>query len=220
MKKCILLLSGGLDSVTTLAFAKNEKYDITAISFKYGQKHEIELDLAKYNAEKFNVNHKIIDLTSAFLGFKSSLLGIGEVKKNSIETDEIPNTYVPARNIIFLSIASGLAESINAKEIFIGANTVDYSGYPDCRPEFIESFQKMINIGTVFANGDFKIQTPLISMKKSEIIKLGIYLGVDYSKTISCYEPVEKNPCKKCDACKIRSLGFKEAGIEDLSMQY
>ncbi|QED23739.1 7-cyano-7-deazaguanine synthase QueC [Candidatus Deianiraea vastatrix] len=211
MKKCVLLLSGGLDSVTTLALVNSQKYDVYAISFLYGQKHSIELEYAKHNAEVFKVKHKIFDMRSAFSDFNSSLLGVGEISKTGVIDDGIPNTYVPARNIIFLSIALGYAESINAKEIFIGANAIDYSGYPDCRPEFIESFQKMANIGTTFSNGELKIQTPLIAMKKSEIIKLGLSLGVDYSKTISCYSPENGKECGKCDSCIIRKKGFEEA---------
>lgn len=213
MKKCVLLLSGGLDSVTTLAYAKSIGYDVISISFCYGQKHSIEVEFAKYNAEKYNSNHKIINMTDVFSGFDSSLIGLKSVSKDydlNKNKKIIPKTYVPARNIIFLSIASGYAESLKINEIFIGANAVDYSGYPDCRPEFISSFENTINVGTSFARGNFRIRTPLINMKKSEIIKLGISLGVDYSKTISCYDPVNSTPCGKCDSCRIREEGFKD----------
>lgn len=206
MKKCVLLLSGGLDSVTTLAYISSLGYSVSAISFQYGQKHSIELEYAKYNAKKYNASHTIFNMQDIFVNFNSSLINNNTkgIKKNSF-----PTTYVPARNTIFLSVSLGFAESIDACEIFIGANIVDYSGYPDCRPEFIKAFESAANLGTSF-NGKFKIQAPLINMTKSEIIKLGKSLEVDYTNTISCYNPNSNgSECGICDSCKIRIEGFK-----------
>ncbi len=213
-KKCVLLLSGGLDSVTTLVFALSEGYEVVAISFEYGQKHAIELKLAAENAKKYGISHKIFNMREIFSGFNSALIAndTGGISHNAF-----PSTYVPARNTIFLSIASGFAESIGVSEIFIGANAIDYSGYPDCRPEFIKSFEKTINLGTSF-EGKFEIKTPLLDMTKAEIIQLGTRLSVDYSKTISCYDPIEEKPCGNCGSCKIRAEGFSAAGVIDPSI--
>ncbi len=222
MKKAIVLLSGGLDSTTVLAAAINKGFDIIALSFNYGQRHNYEIQCAREIASSYNViKHQIANIDLGAIG-GSALTDDIDVPKNrdTVEMDsEIPITYVPARNTIFLSYALALAEVENTFHIFIGVNALDYSGYPDCRPEYIESFQKMARLATksgVEETEQLIIHTPLIDLKKSEIIKLGIELGVDYSKTHSCYDPLAKDePCGKCDACILRIKGFLDAGISD-----
>lgn len=221
-------MSGGLDSTTTLAMAKSEGYEIYALSFDYGQRHNIELELAQMNAEKYAVNkHFLININLNEMG-GTALTGDIEVPKKSAEAG-IPITYVPARNTIFLSFALAWAETLGAEDIFIGVNAVDYSGYPDCRPEYIKAFQEMSNLATkasVERKVRFEIHTPLIKLTKAEIIKKGMELGVDYSLTWSCYDPEAEHriqnteqrlysPCMKCDSCLFRAKGFKEAGIKD-----
>ena len=222
MKKAIVLLSGGLDSTTVLAKVINKGFDIIALSFNYGQRHNYEIECAKEIASSYNViKHQIANIDLGAIG-GSALTDDIDVPKNrdTAEMDsEIPITYVPARNTIFLSYALGLAEVENTLHIFIGVNALDYSGYPDCRPEYIESFQKMGRLATksgVEKKEQLQIHTPLIDLKKSEIIKLGIELGVDYSRTHSCYDPLGKHePCGKCDACILRIKGFLDAGTFD-----
>ena len=222
MKKAIVLLSGGLDSTTVLAAAVKKEFDIIALSFNYGQRHNYEIQCAKEIASSYNViKHQVANIDLGAIG-GSALTDDIDVPKNrdAAEMDsEIPITYVPARNTIFLSYALALAEVENAFHIFIGVNALDYSGYPDCRPEYIESFQKMARLATksgVEETEQLIIHTPLIDLKKSEIIKLGIELGVDYSKTHSCYDPLGKDePCGKCDACILRIKGFLDAGTSD-----
>jgi 7-cyano-7-deazaguanine synthase len=221
MKKSIVLLSGGLDSATVLAIAKNSGYEIYALSFFYGQRHEIELESAKKIAEKFGVKeHKIAKIDLRIFG-GSALTDEISVPKLPQPTT-IPITYVPARNTIFLSYSLAYAEVVGAFDIFIGVNAVDYSGYPDCRPEFIKTFEDLANLATavgVEKKGSFKIHTPLISMSKKEIIEHGISLGVDYSMTHSCYDPIFKNgktyACGECDSCRLRAEGFRAAGVVD-----
>ena len=222
MKKAIVLLSGGLDSTTVLAAAINRGFDIIALSFNYGQRHNYEIQCAREISSSYNViKHQIANIDLGAIG-GSALTDDIDVPKNrdTVEMDsEIPITYVPARNTIFLSYALALAEVENTFHIFIGVNALDYSGYPDCRPEYIESFQKMARLATksgVEETEQLLIHTPLIDLKKSEIIKLGIELGVDYSKTHSCYDPLAKDePCGKCDACILRIKGFLDAGTSD-----
>jgi len=222
VKKAIVLLSGGLDSTTVLAAAINKGFDIIALSFNYGQRHNYEIQCAREIASSYNViKHQIANIDLGAIG-GSALTDDIDVPKNrdTVEMDsEIPITYVPARNTIFLSYALALAEVENTFHIFIGVNALDYSGYPDCRPEYIESFQKMARLATksgVEETEQLIIHTPLIDLKKSEIIKLGIELGVDYSKTHSCYDPLAKDePCGKCDACILRIKGFLDAGTSD-----
>ncbi len=224
MQKAIVLLSGGLDSTTVLAIAKNLGFEIYALSFSYGQRHEIELKSAKKVAEKFAVTqHKIAKIDLRIFG-NSALTDEIAVPKNRdvYEVKSIPITYVPARNTIFLSYALAYAEVVGAFDIFIGVNAVDYSGYPDCRPEFIKTFEKLANLATAagIKNQDgFKINAPLIAMNKKEIIQTGISLGVDYSQTHSCYDPISKNgeiySCGHCDSCKLRTDGFAAAQIKD-----
>ena len=240
MKKAITLFSGGLDSSTVLAIANQENYLNYALSFDYNQRHKVELEVASKfiakNDKKFNIiEHKVakIDLsifsTSALLNQSLEVLknrDISEIK-HEISSDKVPNTYVPARNTIFLAFAFGYAETIGADAIFVGVNAVDYSGYPDCRPQFISAFQNLINIAGANNNSkNLQIKAPLIKMSKSDIIKKGIELGVDYSLTHSCYDPIivknnfgliEKiKSCQKCDSCLLRNQGFNEANIIDL----
>ncbi len=222
MKKAVILLSGGLDSATCLAIAKQDGYELHALSFNYGQRHKFEIEAAKSVAKSIGAkNH--INLTIDLRAFGGSALTDDiEVPKerdaNQI-ADEIPITYVPARNTIFLSFGLAFAETIKSNDIFIGVNALDYSGYPDCRPEYIESFEKMAQLATksgIEKNNQIMIHTPLIQLTKAEIIKTGLALGVNYGITHSCYDPVDKgNPCGACDACQIRLKGFLDAGLSD-----
>lgn len=221
-KPAIILLSGGLDSTTCAAIAKEDGYDLHGLTINYGQKHNYELKAAKLVAQNFKFNsHAVIDIDLASFGGSSLVSEEIEVPKNrnlGIK-DDIPSTYVPARNTVFLSIALAKAETINAFDIFIGVNAIDYSGYPDCRPEFILQFEKMMNVATKDAAqniGEYKIHTPLIKLTKAEIIKKGQQLGIDYQITSSCYSPNKYGqPCGQCDACKLRIKGFYDAGLAD-----
>jgi len=214
-------LSGGIDSATALAIAKDSGYEVYAISFRYGQRHVFEIEAAKKIAGKIGVKqHLIMDIDLSSFGGSALTDDIPVPKSEKVENigKEIPVTYVPARNIIFLSLALGWAEVLNATDIFIGVNAIDYSGYPDCRREFIEAFEKAVNLGTRSGveGNKIRIHTPLISLTKAEIIKKGMELGVDYSLTHSCYDPDEEGrACGECDSCLLRKKGFKEAGIED-----
>ncbi|MGR8978526.1 MAG: 7-cyano-7-deazaguanine synthase QueC [Gammaproteobacteria bacterium] len=216
-KRAIVLLSGGLDSITTLALANKEGYRCFALSFDYGQRHNAELNAARKIASIYRVeDHKFIKLGLDTIG--GSALTDKHIAVPTMPQQGIPVTYVPARNTIFLSFALGWAEVLNIRDIFIGVNAVDYSGYPDCRPEFIEAFQKLANLATKAGveGAQFKIHTPLISLSKADIIKAGISLGVDYRNTVSCYAADEEGrACGECDACRLRRIGFNEAGIED-----
>ncbi len=218
-KKAVILFSGGLDSTTVLAIAKDAGYSCYCLSFQYGQKQTIELEKASRLAKENQVSkHLILNLDLDKIG-GSALTDDIEVPKDRDTSDEsIPITYVPARNTIFLSHAVAWAEVLGAQDIFIGVNAVDYSGYPDCRPEFLEAFSKMANLGTkagVSGEGGFTFHAPLLKMSKAEIVVKGISLGVDYSKTHSCYDPVEANACGRCDACVLRLQGFRDAGLTD-----
>jgi 7-cyano-7-deazaguanine synthase len=221
----VLLLSGGLDSTTVLAVAQHEGFAVHALSFRYGQRHAEEIDSAKTIARKAGVaQHRIIDIDLTVFG-GSALTAPTPVPKDrdlstlSSRRKEIPVTYVPARNTIFLSYALALAEVIGAADIFIGVNALDYSGYPDCRPEYIRAFEEMANLATragVEGSTRLAIRTPLISLTKAAIIELGTSLGVDYSATTSCYDPAENGEaCGRCDACQLRLKGFAEVGLED-----
>ena len=218
--KAVVLVSGGLDSTTCLAMAREQGFDLYALTFNYGQRHDHELNSAKMVIDLFNIeDHSIIDIDLSQFG-GSALTDEIDVPKNRDSSDmaDIPVTYVPARNTVFLSLALAWAEVLGSFDIFIGVNALDYSGYPDCRPEYISSFEKTANLATKagVSGSSFKIHTPLIDMTKSEIIKTGMDLGVDYSLTSSCYDPDHKgNPCGLCDACYLRLKGFKEAGITD-----
>jgi 7-cyano-7-deazaguanine synthase len=220
-KKAVVLLSGGIDSATTLAIAKNSGYEAYAISFRYGQRHNFEIEAAKKIALKMDVKrHLIMDVGLSFFGGSALTDDIPVPKNEKIENigKNIPVTYVPARNIIFLSLALGWAEVLGAVDIFIGVNAIDYSGYPDCRDEFIKVFERTANLGTKSGVEGRKItiHTPLIKLTKAEIIKKGIALKLDYSLTHSCYDPdKEGRACGKCDSCLLRKKGFEEAGVED-----
>ncbi len=220
-KKAVILLSGGLDSTTILAIAKSQDYDCYCLSFNYGQKQSAELKKAVSIAKKFGaIRHLTLRLDLDKFG-GSALTDTIEVPKNNVldtQVKEIPVTYVPARNTILLSHALAWAEVLDARDIFIGVNAVDYSGYPDCRPEFLKAFSHMANLGTkagVSGTEHFTIKAPLLQMTKKEIIERGMALGVDYSMTHSCYDPVEEEACGACDACQLRLRGFAEAGYPD-----
>ncbi|NOS89563.1 MAG: 7-cyano-7-deazaguanine synthase QueC [Methylococcaceae bacterium] len=216
-KNAIVLLSGGLDSITVLALAKQQGYRCYALSFDYGQRHNAELVAAAQIAQDYQVeDHKIIKLGLGAIG-GSALTDAHIAVPDSLQAG-IPVTYVPARNTIFLSFALGWAEVLNLRDIFIGVNAVDYSGYPDCRPEFIHAFQELANLATKAGveGGHFTIHTPLISLSKAEIIQKGIALGVDYQRTVSCYSADDLGrACGVCDACRLRKQGFIAAGVED-----
>ena len=216
-KKAVVILSGGMDSVTTLAIAKDKNFDCYNLTFDYGQKSISEISSATYYSDKFeSIEHKIFNIN--FNDFTNSSL----IDKNTDipvnKNDVIPTTYVPMRNIIFLSIACSWAEKIGASDIFIGANAIDYSGYPDCRDIFLEAYEKMINLGskTGSEGGQFNIHRPLINMKKTEIISTGKSLGLDYRKTISCYQATsDGKACGVCESCLFRKNAFLELGLED-----
>ena len=218
MKKAVVLLSGGMDSLTCMGIAKEEGYELYPISFDYGQKHRAELNAAKKIAEHYDAKHKIIQCHD--LG----ALGGSSLTDDSIEVDdykgdgEIPTSYVPARNIVFLSIALGYAEVLDAESIFIGVSSVDYSGYPDCRPEFIEAFAKMAEAGTKAGVEGHPIQlkTPLIDLSKAQTIARGHELGIDYRMSVTCYRANENGEaCGRCDSCVLRREGFNALGLED-----
>jgi 7-cyano-7-deazaguanine synthase len=216
-KKAIILLSGGLDSITVLALAKSQGYRCYALSFDYGQRHNSELVAAHNIAEVYDVvEHKVIDMGLGSIG--GSALTDNKIAVPDSPQEGIPVTYVPARNTIFLSFALGWAEVLHCTDIFIGVNAVDYSGYPDCRPEFISAFQALANVATkASVEGDnFKIHTPLIDLSKAEIIRKGVEVGVDYSMTVSCYSADQYGfACRVCESCRLRAEGFKVAGVED-----
>ena len=216
-KKAVVVLSGGMDSVTTLAIANDKNFDCYNLTFNYGQKSISEISSAIYYSDKFDsIEHKIFNIN--FNDFTNSSL----IDKNTDipinKNDAIPTTYVPMRNIIFLSIACSWAEKVGASDIFIGANSIDYSGYPDCRDIFLEAYEKMINLGskTGSEGGQFNIHRPLINMKKTEIISTGKSLGLDYRKTISCYQATsDGKACGGCESCLFRKNAFLELGLED-----
>jgi 7-cyano-7-deazaguanine synthase len=222
-RKAVVLLSGGLDSATTLAIAREEGFQLYALTFRYGQRHQKEIEAAKRMAKSLGVvEHRYIDIDLGGLG-GSALTDLNiAVPKNDPDLfshDRIPMTYVPARNTIFLSYALAWAEVLGAFDIFIGVNTTDYSGYPDCRAEFISAFEKMANLATAAAvrgQGRYRLVTPIIDMTKAQIILTGTRLGVDYSLTHSCYDPDgQGRSCGRCDSCRLRLKGFVEAGLKD-----
>ena len=219
-KTAVVLLSGGLDSTTCLAIAIDAGFEIAALTFNYGQRHKFEIEKAKQIIDHYQINnHSLINIDLSQFG-GSALTDNIEIPTGRSEKDmsDIPVTYVPARNTVFLSLALAWAETLKAFDIFIGVNALDYSGYPDCRPEYIESFEKTANLATKegVSGNTFKIHTPLINMTKSKIIITGLRLGVDYRMTSTCYNPDRNgNPCGKCDACFLRLKGFKKAGSID-----
>ncbi len=219
-KRAVVLLSGGLDSATVLAIAKSEGYECFALSFDYGQRHWVELMRAADQAALQGAVHRTANVDLRAFG-GSALTDTIEVPKDRNESamgDDIPITYVPARNTVFLSFALAWSEVLDAEAIFIGANAIDYSGYPDCRPEFLAAFEQMANLGTkagVEGHG-VRILAPLVHLTKAEIIQTGLNLGVDYAKTSSCYDPSPEGvPCGRCDSCVLRAKGFAEVGVED-----
>ncbi len=218
MKKAVILYSGGLDSTTCMAIAKAEGFEPHAMSFAYGQRHKLELEVARQNAKPMGaVEHLVVEFDLRKMG-GSALTSDMAVPKEGVG-EAIPVTYVPARNTIFLSFALGWAEVLGAFDIFIGVNALDYSGYPDCRPAYIEAFEKLANLATkagVEGKGHFTLHTPLIQLTKAEIIRQGVSLGVDYGRTHSCYDPTAEGiACGRCDSCRLRLKGFAEAGITD-----
>lgn len=215
--KAVVLLSGGLDSITALVLALRQGFDCHALSFEYGQRHNAEIDAARKIAEEYRLTeHKIISLGSAT--FAGSALTDESIAVPDQPSEGIPVTYVPARNTVFLAYALGWAEVLQASDIFIGVNAVDYSGYPDCRPEYIDAFQAMANRATKAAveGRQIRINTPLIHLSKAEILRTGVDLGIDYSMTVSCYAADrEGRACRVCDSCRLRAEGFLNAGIKD-----
>ena len=222
IKKAVVLSSGGIDSTTVMAMAKHEGFEIHSLSFSYGQRHAVELEAAQKVADALGAaEHLVINIDLKKIG-GSSLTDDMDVPKSRDErtmTREIPVTYVPARNTIFLSFALAWAEVLESSDIFIGVNAIDYSGYPDCRPEYIDAFERMANLATkagVEGMTKIKIKTPLIRLTKAQIINKGIELGIDYSVTHSCYDPSPQGlACGRCDSCFLRKKGFKEAGVDD-----
>jgi len=222
-RRAVVLLSGGLDSATTLAIARSEGFRCYALTFRYGQRHRREVDAAKKVANFLGViEHRCIDIDLAQFGGSALTDSAIEVPKDRADLGKpgrIPSTYVPARNTVFLSYALAWAEALGAFDIFIGANAIDYGGYPDCRPEFITAFERAANLATAAAvehKGRYHIHTPIIDMTKAEIILTGTKLGVDYSLTHSCYDPDEQGrSCGRCDSCRLRLKGFAEAGLKD-----
>ncbi|MDE2848076.1 MAG: 7-cyano-7-deazaguanine synthase QueC [Gemmatimonadota bacterium] len=222
MKAAVVLLSGGVDSATTLAMARHDGFACHAITFDYGQRHRFELDAAKKVAVAMGVGrHVTIPFDLRAIGGSALTDDIPVPRDQDPETmaGQIPSTYVPARNTIFLSFALGWAEVLGAFDLYIGANAIDYSGYPDCRPEYIAAFEQLANLATragVTGEGRFNIHAPLIEMSKADILRTGVRLGVDYALTTSCYDPADDGAaCASCDACILRRNGFEEAGIED-----
>jgi 7-cyano-7-deazaguanine synthase len=218
-RPAVLLLSGGLDSTTLLAHAVKQGFLIHALSFRYGQRHQIEIAAAERAATRYGaVRHVVLDIDLGAFG-GSALTGAGDIPKDRpLDEMEIPSTYVPGRNTIFLAYAMAWAEVLGARDLFIAVNSLDYSGYPDCRPEYVESFERMANLATRAAveGNRLVVHAPLIRMTKREIIELGTSLGVDYADTTSCYDPAPDGAaCGHCDACQLRRKGFAEAGLAD-----
>ncbi len=218
--KAVVLLSGGLDSTTVLAIAAAQRFDCYALSFDYGQRHKTELDAARRVANAYHATHAIVKIDLRQFGGSALTddISVPKDRKESDMSSSIPVTYVPARNTVFLSVAVGWAEVLDAHDIFIGVNAIDYSGYPDCRPEFLRAFQEAARLGTKTGveGRPICIHAPLISLRKSQIISWGKELGVDYSASVSCYDPdSDGRACGRCDSCQLRRKGFHEAGVAD-----
>jgi 7-cyano-7-deazaguanine synthase len=218
MKKAVVLYSGGLDSTTCMAIARNQGFEPYALSFSYGQRHSVELEKAREYAPLIGAkDHLVIDIDLRKMG-GSALTADIDVPKSGVVEGDIPITYVPARNTIFLSFALGWAEVLGASDIYIGVNALDYSGYPDCRPEFIDAFSTMANLATKAGveGSPYTIHTPLIDLTKAQTIEQGVALGVDYGLTHSCYDPTPEGvSCGQCDSCRLRLKGFAEVGLKD-----
>jgi len=222
MKRAVVLLSGGLDSATVLAMARADGFHCYALSFRYGQRHAVELDAAVRVARALGaVEHRVATVDLASIGGSALTTRDLDVPKDraieSMGQGEIPITYVPARNALFLCHALAWAEVLGARDLYAGMNALDYSGYPDCRPEFLAAFENMANLGTRAGaeGGKWRVRAPLIALSKAEIIKAGVALGVDYAMTHSCYDPVDERACGRCDSCILRKKGFAEAGVAD-----
>ncbi len=216
-KLAVVLVSGGLDSATVLAIARKQGFECFALTVDYGQRHRLELDAARQVSTALGaVEHRIVAVDLHQFG--GSALTDPDVPVPDQPSVGIPSTYVPARNTVFLALALSWAETLSARELFIGANAVDYSGYPDCRPAFIAAFEALANVATRTGveGGEIRVRAPLLHMSKAEIIRQGVRLGIDYSMTLSCYQPDrDGNPCGVCDSCRLRAKGFQEAGVED-----
>ena len=216
-KKAVVLFSGGLDSTTVLVYAMKQGYDVYPLTFSYGQRHAIEIKQSERTLEKYGLMQRQTVFSIDLTPFVNCSLINKNLEVPEFAENRIPSTYVPSRNIIFLSIASGMAETLGAEKIFIGVNSVDYSGYPDCRPEFVDAFNKTIAVGTKQGvESGIKVEAPILNMSKKEIIELGMSLGVDYSLTRSCYNPTPDGfSCGVCDSCRLRLEGFRQAGFQD-----
>jgi 7-cyano-7-deazaguanine synthase len=223
--KAVVLFSGGLDSTTLLRIVQEKGYDISCMTFSYGQRHLAELEAARKIAKQYNItDHRIVEINLQIFGSSSLVDSSISLNTTGIISSTIPNTYVPARNTIFLSYALAFAEVIGAQKIFLGINAVDYSGYPDCRPEFLDAFNKLVNLATktgVEKTISIEVEAPLLYLSKAEIISLGMKLGIDYSSSISCYQASNKGiACGLCDACRLRLEGFKANNLEDTAPYY
>jgi 7-cyano-7-deazaguanine synthase len=216
--KAVVLLSGGLDSYTAAALARADGYELYALTVRYGQVHAQEIEASRAVARHLGVaRHIELDVNLAAFG-GSTLVGAGDVPKDrALDAADIPSTYVPARNTIFLSLALGWAEVVGAEAVVIGVNALDYSGYPDCRPEYLEAFERLAALATRAGveGRPLRVLAPLLRLSKAEIIRKGIALGLDYSLTHSCYDPANGSPCGRCDSCRLRARGFEEAGVDD-----
>lgn len=219
MTRAVVLLSGGLDSYTAAAIARSQRFTLFALTIHYGQRHSMEVDAARAVARALGIErHLELDLDLRPIGGSSLTSNVDVPRDRDLDAQDIPSTYVPARNTIFLSLALGWAEVLGAHDIVIGVNAVDYSGYPDCRPEFISAFERLANLATRAGveGARFRVHTPLISLSKAEIIRRGLALGLDYGLTHSCYDPQpDARPCGACDSCVIRANGFRDAGVPD-----